>query len=261
VSNDEWRVARSLLTLRDQINAAFPHRSKASDGTIGDEDHQNRTSDHNPWFGYEGEHLVTALDITHDPGNGVDIDRLTDELAASRDPRIKYIIANDLILDSRPGNSPWQWVEYDGSNEHSRHFHLSVMPNHTADDTRPWNLPSLHGSGGTTPEDTMTPAQEKRVLDAIAAVPGRTWNHMIYNHLLKRKEWAKTALGAVQDRVVRQQIAPLRGQVEALAEAYRQDRTGEPRDLAAIEAAAERGTRTALAEGTVQVDIEVAGKV
>ena len=31
-----WRVGASLLTLRDQVNAAWPNRSRASDGTIGE---------------------------------------------------------------------------------------------------------------------------------------------------------------------------------------------------------------------------------
>ncbi len=75
----------------------------------------------------------------------MDIDRLSDELAASRDPSIKYIIANSLILDSRPGNRPWQWVPYSGSNPHTKHLHLSVMDNPSCDDTRPWNLPMLGG--------------------------------------------------------------------------------------------------------------------
>lgn len=140
-----WRVARSLNTLLDQINTRFPHRSKISDGSIGDAAHASRTSDHNPWY---GPGIVTARDFTHDPRNGVDIDRLSDELAASRDPRIKYIIANRLILDSRPGNNPWRWMPYRGSNPHIKHLHLSVMNNANCDDTRPWNLPMLGGSSG-----------------------------------------------------------------------------------------------------------------
>lgn len=145
-----WRVARSLLTLRDQIDEAFPDRDKASDGTIGDADHRTRDSDHNPWC---GDDVVTALDITHDPEHGVDIDQLTDELQASRDTRIKYVIANGLIMSGNPGPSPWVWRDYDGSNEHTRHFHLSVICGAGMDDTRPWQLPSLQ-------EDDMTSAKE-----------------------------------------------------------------------------------------------------
>lgn len=146
-----WRVAESLLTLRSQIDAKYPNRSKVSDGAIGDEDHQNRDSDHNPWY---GPGIVTAMDITHDPGNGVDIDSFTDELAASRDPRIKYIIANGLILDTRPRLSPWQWAGYDGPNEHTRHFHLSVVASPLCDDAKQWDIPSLRVEDNeVTPED------------------------------------------------------------------------------------------------------------
>lgn len=124
-----------------------------SDGGIGDAAHASRDSDHNPWVKDGGAGIVTARDFTHDPANGMDIDRLTDELAASRDPRIKYIIANGWILDSRPGNNPWRWVRYYGSNPHNKHFHLSVMSSKALyDDTRPWDLPSLKtGGGGAAP--------------------------------------------------------------------------------------------------------------
>lgn len=133
-----WRKAHSLETLRLQLNRAYPNRSKASDGFIGDAAHQATPSDHNP----DANGIVHAGDFTHDPANGVDIDRLTDELAASRDPRIKYIIANGLILDSRPQYNPWRWVTYTGSNPHTKHFHLSVMPG-IGDQGHDWNLPSF----------------------------------------------------------------------------------------------------------------------
>ncbi|RRO18361.1 hypothetical protein EIL87_09045 [Saccharopolyspora rhizosphaerae] len=149
-----WRLAGSLETLRAQFDAAFPQRNKASDGTIGDGSHQSRDSDHNPWY---GPGIVTAMDITHDPQNGVDIDRITDELAASRDPRIKYVIANGLIMDSRPGQSPWQWTKYHGSNPHTQHFHISVMDSPACDDRRPWNLPSLTGAAQQAPPPPPSP--------------------------------------------------------------------------------------------------------
>jgi hypothetical protein len=120
-----WRVANSLLVLRDQINAAFPGRSTISDGFIGDANHQNSDSDHNPWY---GPGIVTAGDFTHDPAHGFDIDKFTDQLAASRDRRIKYIIANGYILDSRACCNPWQWVRYYGSNPHTSHVLASRTP-------------------------------------------------------------------------------------------------------------------------------------
>jgi hypothetical protein len=151
-----WRVARSLDVLLDQLNRRYPNRSKASDGSIGDTNHLAQgweDSDHNPWYPLPAGGIVTARDFTHDPAHGVDIDRLSDELAASRDPRIKYIIANGLILDSRPQFNPWQWVRYTGSNPHDHHLHLSVMDNPSCDDPRPWDLPMLRGDDMPTTQE------------------------------------------------------------------------------------------------------------
>lgn len=133
----------ALVTLRSQFNMTFPHRSKRSDGWIGDPAHASRFSYHNP----DRNGWVHALDITHDPANGVDIDRITDELVASRDNRILEIIANDLYWNHKDP----RWVEYYGSNEHRQHFHISAKPGSTAMDARGWNLPSLHAVAAPTP--------------------------------------------------------------------------------------------------------------
>jgi len=132
-----WRVARSLDVLLGQLNAKAPNRSKASDGSIGDAAHQTRDSDHNPWY---GPGIVTARDFTHDPAGGLDGQWLADTLVHWRDPRIKYVIWNRRILDTRPLLDPWTWQPYDGTNPHTHHVHLSVMDNPTCDDTRAWTL-------------------------------------------------------------------------------------------------------------------------
>jgi hypothetical protein len=44
--------------------------------------------------------VVTALDVTHDPANGVDPGALAETLRTSRDPSIKYIISNRRIAAS-----------------------------------------------------------------------------------------------------------------------------------------------------------------
>lgn len=167
-----WRVARSLNVLLDQLNAAHPNRSKLSDGSIGDENHQNRNSDHNPWY---GPGIVTARDFTHSPGNGVDIGRFSDELAASRDPRIKYIIANDLILDSRAGMYAWTWVPYQrwnpNRNQHRSHLHLSVMDSPICDNETPWDLPMLKKGNRMNLDDTVVSqltGQPLKIRDWIA---------------------------------------------------------------------------------------------
>lgn len=137
-STVSWRVAGSLLKLRDQIDAAWPRRNRASDGTIGDAAHrrQGASSDHNPWV---DEGVVTALDITHDPDNGPDCNRIAEALVASRDRRIKYIIWNRRIVSAT--REPWKWRPYSGSNPHTHHLHLSVVPEKSLYDSRaPWAI-------------------------------------------------------------------------------------------------------------------------
>jgi hypothetical protein len=137
-----WRPAKSLIVLRDELNAIAPGRSKASDGLIGDASHQSRSSDHNPWLvAPDGSRVVTALDITHDPAGGMDCERLKDELVRSRDPRIKYIIWQGEIIAGAEGPKPWQPRPYRGPNKHRHHLHLSVEDDGGLYDvTEPWGL-------------------------------------------------------------------------------------------------------------------------
>lgn len=167
-----WRVARSLDTLLAQLNALAPKRSRASDGSIGDAAHQAQgsASDHNAWFVLAGQELVTARDITHDPANGLDCNKLAAALIASRDPRIKYIIWRGELTDSRAvaGNNYRPWTKQPSSG-HYQHLHLSVMANASADDPRPWSLPGL-----IEEEEIVDAAQEDRIAAKSAnAVMGR----------------------------------------------------------------------------------------
>lgn len=123
-----WRVAKALLKLREQVNAKFPNRSKASDGTIGDAAHRLRSSDHNPWIDGGRHDVVSAFDITHDPANGCDCHQIYQALVQNKDPRVKYIIWDRHITNaSAIGTSPaWAKRRYNGINPHTRHLHLSV---------------------------------------------------------------------------------------------------------------------------------------
>ena len=87
-----WRVAESLLRLREQIDAEWPDRNKAADGTIGDAAHASSDSDHNPHVQDGGTGVVTALDITHDPAYGCDCHDIVAAIVDSRDLRLKYLI-------------------------------------------------------------------------------------------------------------------------------------------------------------------------
>jgi len=129
------RIAKSLDTLRTQVNAIAPGRSKAADGWIGDAAHAATASDHNP----NTASVVTALDITHDPKNGFDSWAFAEMLRGRRDPRIKYVISNGRIFSS--DISPWEWRKYNGANKHDRHVHVSVSI-HAAryDDPKNWDI-------------------------------------------------------------------------------------------------------------------------
>lgn len=145
-----WRVAKSLETLRKQINDARPTRSRASDGTIGDAAHASRKSDHNPWVKDGSMGVVTAWDVTHDPKGGVDAHALAEHMRNTRDPRIKYIISNRRICSS----DTWQWRTYSGSNPHSAHVHISVKDSKGHyDDARAWNIGTAFGGPEPETED------------------------------------------------------------------------------------------------------------
>ncbi|PYT00976.1 MAG: hypothetical protein DMF63_04745 [Acidobacteria bacterium] len=129
-----WRLAKSLIQLRTQINEAFPARDKSSDGSIGDTAHSARKSDHNP----NANGVVTAIDVDRDFNDGHDGRELVSALIASQDPRIKYIIFERQI--SETGNVT-RWSQYFGKNAHNHHVHISVSGSAKLyDDASPWKL-------------------------------------------------------------------------------------------------------------------------
>jgi len=122
-----WRLAKSLVRLRDQVNLAAPNRSKLSDGSIGDQAHAARVSDHNP----NAQGVVCAIDVTHDPIHGVDGKILSRWLIS--DKRVKYVIFAGEIWKARTG----KWEVYTGPNKHNHHVHVSVKAEN-GDDAQDW---------------------------------------------------------------------------------------------------------------------------
>lgn len=151
-----WRLAKSLIQLRTEINAAFPERDKSSDGSIGDAAHSNRRSDHNP----NAAGVVTAIDVDRDFNDGHDGRQLVSALIAARDPRIKYVIFERQI--SVTGDIT-RWKPYHGPNAHNHHVHISVSATKTLyDDASPWNLNFAASSNSTNVSPTPAPALLKR---------------------------------------------------------------------------------------------------
>jgi hypothetical protein len=130
-----WRLARSLETLRTQINAWYPARSKISDGTIGDLRHQKRRSDHNP----NSKGVVRAWDLTEDYKNGPDLIKLRPLLL--KDPRVKYLIHEKLLY--KPDGSVQK------NKGHTQHLHISVSADEKLyDDKSPWHIEALTATKG-----------------------------------------------------------------------------------------------------------------
>ncbi|HET7736139.1 MAG TPA: hypothetical protein VFK52_09215 [Nocardioidaceae bacterium] len=161
-----WRVAVSLNVLLGEVNALAPNRSKISDGSIGDAAHATRTSDHNPWvIDNDGVGVVRARDFTHDPRGGLDCDVLAARLVQAMDadhPAMgpgAYIIWNGHILSKDRRAEGWR--VYTGSNQHTKHLHLSVTTGTGYDSTAPW----LH-----TPKPTRGEKVEHAIDDLAHAL-------------------------------------------------------------------------------------------
>ena len=155
------RLSKSLDTLRSQVNALAPKRKKASDGWLGDAKHSMRKSDHNP----EPDGTVDALDITHDPAGGVDIQKLCDAIIKSKDRRVSYLICNGKIIAGNGGVKPWIKRPYSGANKHTQHLHVSIKDEYQ-DDTAPWKIEAAFGKTApaakpVTPAKPVAPAKPK----------------------------------------------------------------------------------------------------
>jgi hypothetical protein len=71
-----------------------------------------------------------AADLTHDPANGVDAQKLFVSLRT--DKRVKYLIHNGKIWSNEKGENP-----YKGPSPHIHHIHISVKDG-MGSDTSPW---------------------------------------------------------------------------------------------------------------------------
>lgn len=133
-----WRNCQASLTFVAAVNAKWPGRDKASDGTIGDAAHATRSSDHNPWVVLNGVGIVRARDVDVD---GIDVAWCVEELrklGQAGDPRLNpggYVISNRRI--TKPDWSGWS--VYTGANAHDHHFHTSYSTAAAGFDSQaPW---------------------------------------------------------------------------------------------------------------------------
>ena len=147
-----WTLAPALKQLMNEVNAAWPNRSREWDGTIGDYLHSLTTSEHNPYDEYgkkDPDGVVRAVDIT---AQGIDVPTLLG--AAIGDPRVHYVIYRGRICSR---TYRWTWRPSKG---HEHHVHISLR-NNTSErcdpatvlaaqkNTRPW----FTGAAGRTETD------------------------------------------------------------------------------------------------------------
>lgn len=178
-----WRIAQSLLTLLDEVNALYPDRYKGTDGGIsgytygagGVVVNPNNQSSHN----INSEGVVCAFDITtgdYDGGISTkDGQALAEKVRIAIRDQPRGIPAYPIHYMEPPyvptpgpyiatANNNWAWAPYGGSDLHTSHLHVSVdwdvypggAPSGQADydTTLPWNI-----AGAIT--KPLTPTTEK----------------------------------------------------------------------------------------------------
>ena len=120
------KATPAAIAVLRQATALSPKRKKLSDGLLPSVAHQKQSpnSDHNTGL---------AVDLTHDPENGIDCAVIFEKL--KEDKRVNYLIFNKKIWSKDKAKSGNRI--YTGSNPHTKHLHISINPD-TASDTSPW---------------------------------------------------------------------------------------------------------------------------
>ena len=120
------KASPAAIAVLRQATALKPTRKKLSDGLLPSAAHVKASpnSDHNTGL---------AVDLTHDPKNGIDCEVIFEKL--KEDERVKYLIFNKKIWSrdkAKSGNRI-----YTGSNPHNKHLHISINAS-KSNDTSPW---------------------------------------------------------------------------------------------------------------------------
>jgi hypothetical protein len=116
-----WKLAAAADTLRKQVNSRYPKRDKSSDGTIGDQAHKRRISDHNP----DKTGYVMALDLDEDgwPAHTF-ANELLKYMRTSGDKRIKNVVYEGRVASGTYADQLWVWRSAP-SLGHAHHIHIS----------------------------------------------------------------------------------------------------------------------------------------
>lgn len=123
---------------------------------------------------------------------------------------------------------------------------------------------STQGTTTTTIKEWDEMASKEEIFDAVWGGPGTP---LIHNNELGRGEYPRTILGAMTDRIVRQQIVPLRQEVasqnaqinnliSALANVSKGEAFDQAKLLAGVQAAAAEGVKSAISSIDATVTIK-----
>ena len=153
------KATPAAIAVLRQATALFPKRKKLSDGLLPSLAHLKASpnSDHNTGL---------AVDLTHDPDNGVDCEIIFEKL--KEDNRINYLIFQGKIWSRtrrKEGNR-----KYSGSNPHNKHLHISINRAY-GNDTSPWfwwlNQPKVLNQV----KAKLQPTPKKKVAKGTNVVP------------------------------------------------------------------------------------------
>jgi hypothetical protein len=143
-----WQLVKGGVTLRDQVNARWATRDKASDGSVGNADHADRESDHNP----DANGWVHAIDIDEDlRGSKHDNVWLGDQLIAyarmrrGGSNRFKNIVYEDRVASGTYPETFWTWRGSDYGHEHHLHVSFTAAAEQGG---QHYDIPILDGQAG-----------------------------------------------------------------------------------------------------------------
>lgn len=182
-----WQIIPVITQLRGEFNAIAPTRATGADGTIGDQAHADKTSDHNPdetgavpIRDADKVNEVHALDITTDlrtPGLTMEtiVQFLLGRCRSGAEKRLRYIIFDRRIWEAANG---WRQKAYNLADPHTGHahfsfsyisdleastasFHLEDIPVALTADDKKWIVTQIQAEVAKLPE----------------AVAGKVWNY------------------------------------------------------------------------------------
>lgn len=175
-----WIVVPCLLKLREEFNEIAPNRPKGADGTIGDEAHADRVSDHNPdetgavpIRDVDKTNEVHALDITTFDGLDEIVMYILALCREGKEKRLRYIIWRGYIYHVNDG---WKRATYDGSDKHFGHAHFSASYETVREaDTSSWFMEAFEMDAKEVWEyNTGTAKEPYRAVGRLVTVFERT---------------------------------------------------------------------------------------